>query len=223
MQEHLHAGSSIISTITYLTASASTVGLTPGRRLTIARRACPAAQHSSPIPWQTCFPLDDVADDQQHQAAGPQAAEMAVLLHQGHRGPGPLGGNGGRHAGRPRPDHEHVGRVEDRQFAPRLNDLAVHQGRTGSAGLDLAGSDDVALKAARQFDVLLRGLFPGPNGAKGGSRAEAPSTRNQSRRFIQYAIRSLLLQRSLAALSRGENAAGPNVYCDRFAAVRRQS
>ncbi len=68
---------------------------------------------------------DDVPDHQQHQPAGPQAAEMPVPLHERHVGPGSARGHGRGHAGRAGPDDEHVGLAEHGQFALGLDHVAV--------------------------------------------------------------------------------------------------
>jgi hypothetical protein len=75
------------------------------------------------------FAADDVADNQQHQPAGPEPAEMAVPLDQRDLGTSPPGGKGGNHARWSAADNQHVGLVQQRQFALRLNNLAVDHNR----------------------------------------------------------------------------------------------
>ena len=59
--------------------------------------------------------FDDVTDDDENQAAGPQAAQVPVTLDERHLGTGPPGRDGRRDAGRPAAYDQHVGLVEDRQ------------------------------------------------------------------------------------------------------------
>jgi len=118
--------------------------------------------------------LEDVPDDHEHEAAGPEAAEVAVALDEGHVRAGPPGGNGGAHARRSAPDHQHVGAVQDRQLAPGLDDLAVDEGRAASLGLDLALGDDVTLEPAGLGNDRLRGLrsIEGPQSGGHSGRPE---------------------------------------------------
>ena len=80
----LTPASSIISTMRYLTASASTVGLTPRPAVDDpAVELLQAAHHLlADALADLLAALDDVADDHEHQPAGPQAAEVAVAFHQ---------------------------------------------------------------------------------------------------------------------------------------------
>ena len=89
----------------------------------------------------------DVPDDNQHQAAGPQTAQMPVTFHQRHVRPGPLCRQGRRHASGAAADHQHVRLMQHRQLTLRLHDPAVDQLRTGAGRQFCLGSDDAALEA----------------------------------------------------------------------------
>ena len=53
-------------------------------------------------------PFHDMADHQQHQAAGPQSAKVPIPLDDCHLRTSPPGSNRGTNAGRPAPDDQHV-------------------------------------------------------------------------------------------------------------------
>ena len=59
---------------------------------------------------------DDMAGDQEHQPAGPQAAEMAVAFDEGHIGSRPFRGNRSGNPCRAGPQHENIGRVQNGEF-----------------------------------------------------------------------------------------------------------
>ena len=61
--------------------------------------------------------LDDVPGDDEHESAGPQAAEVAVTLDERHVGPGPFRGDRGGDARRAGAEHQHVGLVQDGKLA----------------------------------------------------------------------------------------------------------
>ena len=113
-------------------------------------------------------PLDDVADDQQDQAPGPQAAEVAVALDQRGVGPCPTRGDGGRHAGRTGTDDEHLGLVQDGQLAPGLHHPAVDPG--GRRVPDGASTGRLGL-GPKQRAAGHRGRQPGGH-ARGAQYAE---------------------------------------------------
>ena len=111
----------------YFTASASTVGADAGSPIDDgALHAIQATHHffaDSLADLLASF--HDVADHQQHQAAGPQAAKVPVPFDDRDVDTGPLRGNGRTNAGRPAADHQHVRCVQHGQFAHWLQHAPV--------------------------------------------------------------------------------------------------
>ena len=74
--------------------------------------------------------------NEQHQAAGPEAAEVAVAFDQGGLRAGPRGRHRRSEPGRSAADHQHIGLVHHGQRALGLDDFAAHEacGVSGRAG-----------------------------------------------------------------------------------------
>ena len=137
--------------------------------------------------------FDNVPDHQQDQASGPQPAEMSVAFDESHVGTGPLGRDRRRDSRRSAANDQHVGLVQDGQFSLRLNHFAVHQRGTRSVGGHLARIQYAALETTRLADAR---CVRGERFARSPTAAnpETPSHRNQSRRFMGTAIKTLLIK-----------------------------